>query len=213
MALELGQAKFLVGLLIDVEGVPPARKFADVFCHHFQYTQGVNRYYGHFAFSSAAFGRETASRLRVVDYEALMTLAIAEAKLAGEDVPVGALLVSESGEVVATGHNQKESGSDPTAHAEIVAIRKACKKVGDWRLENLTLVVTLEPCVMCAGAIVAARIPTVVFGAFDDAVGAAGSHYDVLRDSRLGSSVNVISGVLEEQCAKVLRDFFESRRS
>jgi tRNA(adenine34) deaminase len=148
-----------------------------------------------------------------VDYEALMTLAIAEARLAGEDVPVGALLVSESGEVVATGHNQKESGSDPTAHAEIVAIRKACEAAGDWRLEDLTLVVTLEPCVMCAGAIVAARIPTVVFGAFDDAVGAAGSHYDVLRDSRLGSSVNVISGVMEEQCSTVLRDFFESRRS
>lgn len=147
-----------------------------------------------------------------MDYEALMTMAIAEARLAGEDVPVGALLVSESGEVVATGHNQKESGSDPTAHAEIVAIRKACEQSGDWRLEDLTLVVTLEPCVMCAGAIVAARIPTVVFGAFDDAVGAGGSLYDILRDPRLGSPVKVTGGVLEAECADLLTGFFESRR-
>ena len=147
-----------------------------------------------------------------MDYEALMTMAIAEARLAGEDVPVGALLVSESGEVVATGHNQKESGSDPTAHAEIVAIRKACEQSGDWRLEDLTLVVTLEPCVMCAGAIVAARIPTVVFGAFDDAVGAGGSLYDILRVPRLGSPVKVTGGVLEAECADLLTGFFESRR-
>ena len=116
-----------------------------------------------------------------------MTLAIAEAKLAEVDVPVGALLVTSAGEVVASAHNQKELTGDPSGHAEILAMRKLAEAKGDWRLEDLTLIVTLEPCVMCAGAIVAARLKAVVFGAYDERVGAAGSAYDIVRDARLGS--------------------------
>jgi len=113
-----------------------------------------------------------------MDFEKLMHLAIEEAQKSGDDVPVGAILVSPEGEVISSGHNQKELLSDPTSHAEIEALRKAGEILGDWRLEDLTLFVTLEPCVMCAGAIVAARIPRVVFGAWDQKVGAAGSSYD-----------------------------------
>lgn len=141
-----------------------------------------------------------------------MGLALAEAAACGEDVPVGAVLVDAAGEVVALGRNNKEVTGDPTGHAEIVAIRAASGKDG-WRLEDLTLVVTLEPCVMCAGAIVAARIPRVVFGAWDERVGGAGSLYDVLRDSRLGKPVEVLGGVLEDECSAVLRDFFAQRRA
>lgn len=141
-----------------------------------------------------------------------MNAALAEAAACGDDVPVGAVLIDSNGEIVATGRNDKELRGDPTGHAEIVAIRKAAEARGSWRLEDLTLVVTLEPCVMCAGAITAARIPRVVFGAWDDRVGAAGSLYDLLRDGRLGTPVEVIPGVLEAQCASVLTDFFEARR-
>ena len=141
-----------------------------------------------------------------------MSLALAEAAKCGEDVPVGAVLINAAGEVVASGRNNKEVTDDPTGHAEIIAIRQAAASVEDWRLEDLTLVVTLEPCVMCAGAIVAARIPRVIFGAWDARVGAAGSLYDVLRDSRLGVPTEVIGGVLEEQCSKLLREFFASKR-
>jgi tRNA(adenine34) deaminase len=144
-----------------------------------------------------------------------MTEALALAHLAvteSGDVPVGAVLVNPAGEVVAVGKNEKELLGDPTAHAEVVAIRAAASLHESWRLEDLTLVVTLEPCAMCAGAIQAARIGRVVFGAWDERVGAAGSRYDLLRDARLGSAIEVIPGVLENECAAVLRQFFEERR-
>jgi len=141
-----------------------------------------------------------------------MQAALAEAAKCGDDVPVGAVLIDSDGNVVAAGRNDKELHGDPTGHAEIVAIREAAKSKGSWRLDDLTLVVTLEPCVMCAGAIVAARIPRVVFGAWDARVGAAGSLYDLLRDGRLGTPVEVIPGVLEAECGAVLTQFFESRR-
>ena len=141
-----------------------------------------------------------------------MQLALADARKAGDDVPVGAVLVDLCGKVVAVGHNRKEERSDATGHAEIEVIRAAGESLGDWRLEELTLFVTLEPCVMCAGAIVAARIPRVVFGAWDYKVGAAGSLYDILRDPRLGNPVEVVGGVLEQECSAILEDFFASRR-
>ena len=141
-----------------------------------------------------------------------MELAIGQAMASGLDVPVGAVLIDQSGQVVAAAHNEREQTGDPTAHAELLAIQRVGKSQGDWRLEDLTLVVTLEPCVMCAGAIVAARIPRVVFGAFDERVGAAGSRYDLLRDSRLGNPVEVIAGVREQECSKLLKDFFEAKR-
>jgi tRNA(adenine34) deaminase len=147
-----------------------------------------------------------------VNYEELMREAIAEAADSGDDVPVGALILSADGEVIARGHNEREADSDPTAHAEIVAIRRAAADRQDWRLEDCTLVVTLEPCVMCAGAIVAARIGRVVFGAWDARVGASGSLYDVIRDARLGAPAEVIGGVLEVECSAQLRTFFEARR-
>ena len=141
-----------------------------------------------------------------------MELAIGQAMASGSDVPVGAVLIDPSGQVVAEAHNERELSGDPTAHAELLAIQRVGKTKGDWRLEDLTLVVTLEPCVMCAGAIVAARIPKVVFGAFDEKVGAAGSRYDLLRDSRLGNPVEVIAGVREAECSALLKAFFEDRR-
>lgn len=147
-----------------------------------------------------------------MDFEHFMHLSLEQAKLAGDEVPVGAVLVDQAGKVLASGHNLREQKNDPTSHAEIEVIRVAAAALGDWRLDNCTLFVTLEPCVMCAGAIVAARIPRVVFGAWDEKVGAAGSAYDILRDSRLGNPVEVIPGVLEDQCSKVLKDFFEAKR-
>ena len=147
-----------------------------------------------------------------MDYQELMQHAINEAARSGQDVPVGALVVTGSGEIIGRAHNNREVTHDPTGHAEIVAIREATSFLTDWRLDGCTLVVTLEPCVMCAGAIVAARIPRVVFGAWDERVGASGSLYDLLRDNRLGNPVEVISGIKEEECAKQLRDFFEARR-
>jgi tRNA(adenine34) deaminase len=150
-----------------------------------------------------------------VEWETAMKLALAEAAVAADvsgDVPVGAVLLGPDGEVLALGRNEREALKDPSAHAEIVALRKAAADLNDWRLEECTLVVTLEPCVMCAGAIVAARIPRVVFGAWDERVGASGSLYDVLRDARLGKPVEVISGVLEVECSAQLTQFFEGRR-
>ena len=132
--------------------------------------------------------------------------------LAGDEVPVGAVLVDGNGNVLAAAHNYREQKSDPTSHAEIEVIRDAAEALGSWRLENTTLFVTLEPCVMCAGAIVAARIPRVVFGAWDEKVGAAGSAYDILRDARLGKPIEVIPEVLGDQCQKILKDFFEAKR-
>ena len=147
-----------------------------------------------------------------MDYEHFMQLALSEAKRSGDDVPVGAVIVNSDGEVISSGRNQKEAKHDASSHAEIEAIRAAGEKLGDWRLDNCTLVVTLEPCVMCAGAIVAARIPRVVFGAWDNKVGAAGSLYDILRDLRLGNAVEVVGGVLEQDCSALLEEFFASRR-
>lgn len=147
-----------------------------------------------------------------MNYEELMQLALAEAAASGADVPVGALIVDADGAVIASAHNNREVTHDPTGHAEIVAIRQATEARKDWRLEGCTLIVTLEPCVMCAGAIVAARIPRVVFGAWDERVGASGSLYDVLRDARLGTPVEVISGVLENEAAAQLREFFANKR-
>ena len=141
-----------------------------------------------------------------------MHLALAEAKKSGLDVPVGAVIINSAGEVVASGYNQKEANSDATSHAEIEAIRAAGEALGDWRLLGCTLVVTLEPCVMCAGAIVAARLPRVVFGAWDQKAGAAGSLYDVLRDSWLGKPVEVIGGVLDQECSGALAEFFSENR-
>ena len=146
------------------------------------------------------------------DFEAAMALALEEAANSGQDVPVGAVLIDPLGHVVASAHNGREATGDPTAHAELLVIQRAGKNLGSWRLSDLTLVVTLEPCVMCAGAIVAARIPRVVFGAFDERVGGAGSRYDLLRDSRLGSPVEVIAGVMEQECSLMLRKFFEDKR-
>ena len=134
-----------------------------------------------------------------------------EVKSSG-DVPVGALIVNESGEILSTGKNEREKNCDPTAHAEIVAIRKASEKIGSWRLDDLTLIVTLEPCVMCAGTILQSRIKRLVFGAFDHKAGAVSSCLDVIRDVRALSKVEVVSGVLEKECAKLLTDFFATKR-
>ena len=129
-----------------------------------------------------------------------------------DDVPVGALIVNEQGEVLATGRNLREKHNDPTAHAEIVAIKNAGEKIGNWRLDDLTLIVTLEPCVMCAGAIMAARIPKLVFGAWDQKAGAVGSIWDVIRDPRALAKIEVVSGVLADECAVLLKDFFNKKR-
>jgi tRNA(adenine34) deaminase len=134
-----------------------------------------------------------------------------EVKSSG-DVPVGALIVNEAGEFLSLGKNEREKDNDPTAHAEIVAIRKASEKIGSWRLDDLTLIVTLEPCVMCAGAILQSRLKRLVFGAFDQKAGAVGSSLDVIRDVRALSKVEVVSGVLEDECAKLLTDFFATKR-
>ena len=147
-----------------------------------------------------------------MNYESLMQIALAEAAKSGTDVPVGAIILDEQHEIIAMAHNNREVTHDPTGHAEISAIREATAKLEDWRLENCTLVVTLEPCVMCAGAIVAARIPRVVFGAWDERVGASGSLYDLTRDARLGAPAEVITGVMEEECAAQLREFFAKKR-
>ena len=137
--------------------------------------------------------------------------------LAGEvkssgDVPVGALIVNESGEILSTGKNEREKDNDPTAHAEIVAIRGAGEKLGSWRLDDLTLIITLEPCVMCAGAILQSRIKRLVFGAFDQKAGAVGSSLDVIRDKRALSKVEVLGGVLKQESRLLLTGFFKLKR-
>ena len=142
----------------------------------------------------------------------LEALALAPTALETGDVPVAALVLGPDGEVLARAVNEREKADDPTAHAEILAIRAAAAVLGDWHLTGATLVVTLEPCVMCAGAIVSARIPRLVFGAWDDKAGAAGSVYDVVRDRRLNHRVEVIAGVEADACAALLLDFFESKR-
>ena len=148
-------------------------------------------------------------------WEPYMRAALAEAQIAMDtsgDVPVGAVIVSESGEIVARGRNEKELRADPLAHAEVLAIQEAAKLLGDWRLNGYTLVVTLEPCVMCAGAIQAARLSKVVFAAWDEKVGASGSLYDLVRDKRLGSEIEVITGVLEVEASAQLKEFFAKQR-
>lgn len=144
-----------------------------------------------------------------------MRAALVEAQIAmdvSDDVPVGAVIVDEKGEIIARGRNERELSKDPTAHAEILAIREAAEALGDWRLNGMTLVVTLEPCVMCAGAIQAARINKVVFGAWDEKVGASGSLYDLVRDKRLGTETEVIPGVLETEASAQLKEFFAKKR-
>ena len=145
--------------------------------------------------------------------KAQMELALVEARACAHsnDVPVGAVILDEAGVVIATGRNTKERDEDPLGHAEVMAIRAAAEKLGNWRLSDCTLVVTLEPCVMCAGAILAARIPTVVYGAWDEMAGAAGSVFDLLRDRRLNHQVEVISGVLAEECGQLLTEFFREK--
>ncbi|HWU33399.1 MAG TPA: tRNA adenosine(34) deaminase TadA [Marmoricola sp.] len=143
-----------------------------------------------------------------------MRQALAEASLAlaAGDVPIGAVVLDPEGVVVARGHNVREALSDPTGHAEVVALRAAAEARREWRLENCTLVVTLEPCTMCAGAAVLSRVGRVVFGAFDDKAGAVGSLWDVVRDRRLNHRPEVVSGVLESECSALLATFFQSQR-
>ena len=143
-----------------------------------------------------------------------MRLALAEARaaLATEDVPVGAVVLSPAGDVIATGRNDREASGDPTGHAEVVALRAAARSVGEWRLTGCTLVVTLEPCTMCAGALVLARVERLVFGAYDDKAGAVGSLWDVVRDRRLNHRPEVTSGVRAEESATLLRAFFRAHR-
>lgn len=136
----------------------------------------------------------------------------ARACLAYGDVPVGAVVLDRDGVVVAVGRNEREALQDPTAHAEVLALRAAAAVTGDWHLDGHTLVVTLEPCPMCAGAILAARVPRVVFGAWDPKAGATGSVYDIARDRRLPHRSEVVGGVLERECAALLDDFFSQRR-
>ena len=139
-------------------------------------------------------------------------LALAADAPAHGDVPVGAVVLDASGAVIATGVNERELTGNPTAHAEVVALRRAADALGSWRLEGCTLVVTLEPCTMCAGAIVAARVQRLVFGAFDEKAGAVSSLWDVIRDPRLNHRVEVISGIEADACAQLLRDFFDGHR-
>jgi tRNA(adenine34) deaminase len=129
------------------------------------------------------------------------------------DIPVGALVLDASGKIVGRGQNTREQEGDPLGHAEIVALRDAARHLGNWRLDECTLVVTLEPCTMCAGAIVQSRIAHVVFGTFDAKAGAVGSLWDVVRDRRLPHRPQVTSGVLADECAQILSDFFQAQRN
>ncbi len=147
-------------------------------------------------------------------YHAAMRTALAEAGRAREsgDVPIGAVVVDANGSVVGRGHNVRERDGDPTGHAELVALRRAAETRGQWRLSGCTLVVTIEPCTMCAGALVLARVDRLVFGAFDPKAGAVGSLWDVVRDRRLNHRPEVVGGVLAEECSALLDDFFGHRR-
>ena len=149
-----------------------------------------------------------------MDYKLIMQAALSLAKVAADngDVPVGAIVVNEAGEILGTGQNLREQSNDPTAHAEVIAIRQAGEKIGSWRLDDLTIVVTLEPCAMCAGAIAQSRIKRLVFGAWDEKAGAVGSGVDVIRDPRASTKVEVVTGIMEKECSEVLRDFFNSKR-
>ena len=138
-------------------------------------------------------------------------LQVAKSALAAGDVPVGAIIVNKDGVVVGKGFNEREANNDPTAHAEVVAIRSAAARLQNSRLDGCTLIVTLEPCAMCAGAIAQSRISKLVFGAWDEKAGAVGSVWDVLRDPRSIFKVEVTSGVLEALCAELLKDFFSDK--
>jgi tRNA(adenine34) deaminase len=141
-------------------------------------------------------------------HEAWMRRALAVASSFPEDVPVGAVLYDASGVELAAAGNEREATGDPTAHAEILVLRRAALLIGNWRLAGCTLVVTLEPCTMCAGALVLARVSTLVFGAWEPKTGAVGSLWDVVRDRRLNHRPEVYGGVLEDECAALMRDFF-----
>lgn len=150
-----------------------------------------------------------------MNHQKAMEIALEQALFSSKasgDVPVGAVVLDEIGRLVGIGSNRRELLSDPVGHAEIVAIKSAARALGKWRLDGCTLVVTLEPCAMCAGAVAQSRISRLVFGAFDEKAGAVGSLMDVLRDPRALQKVEVISGVMQEECAKVLSDFFKERR-
>ncbi|MSW40573.1 MAG: nucleoside deaminase [Actinobacteria bacterium] len=137
----------------------------------------------------------------------------AVAALATDDVPIGAVVVDSAGVVLGRGRNRREADADPTAHAEVLALREAAAARGEWRLEGCTLVVTLEPCTMCAGAAVLARVDRLVFGAHDPKAGAVGSLWDVVRDRRLNHRPEVVGGVLEDECGDLLRQFFAGHRT
>ena len=142
-----------------------------------------------------------------------MRLALDQARMASlhGDVPVGAIIIDESGSVLAAAGNEREIRHDPTAHAELLALREASRRLRSWRLTGLTLVVTLEPCTMCAGALVLARVARLIFGAFDEKAGAVSSLFDVVRDPRLNHRVEVRGGILEAECGAILKDFFAAR--
>jgi len=151
----------------------------------------------------------------VAGFEPAMREALAEAVAAGAsgtDVPVGAVVIGPAGTLLARAHNRREADGDPTAHAEMLALRAAARAGGGWRLDGCTLVVTLEPCTMCAGAVTAARISRLVYGAADPKAGAAGSLWDVLRDTRLNHRTEVLGGVLAGECGALLSEFFAQRR-
>jgi tRNA(adenine34) deaminase len=150
------------------------------------------------------------------DVESWMLQAIAEAQkaLALDEVPIGCIIVHEpSGRVIGRGHNRRITDRDPTAHAEIIAMRQAARELGDWRLLDCTMVVTLEPCAMCAGAIVGARLPRLIYGCADPKAGAVRTLYRICEDDRLNHRVQVIEGILADQCASLLQDFFRRQRA
>ena len=152
--------------------------------------------------------------MTTTNWDEPMRLALAEARaaLAGDDVPVGAVVLDESGTVIGTGRNTREAEGDPTGHAGVVALRSAAATRGEWRLTGCTLVVTLEPCTLCAGALVLARVDRLVFGAYDDKLGAVGSLWDVVRDRRLNHRPEVVAGVLAADSTALLDDFFARHR-
>ncbi|MBI5194141.1 MAG: nucleoside deaminase [Nitrospirae bacterium] len=153
------------------------------------------------------------SQLSKSSHERFMDVALQEAGLAVScgDVPVGAVAVIE-GEIISKGYNMREAQHDPTAHAEMVVIRECAEKLGRWRLNDITLYVTIEPCVMCAGALILARIPRVVFGVYDAKFGGGGSVFQILQDPVLNHRVEIVSGIREDMCRKILQDFFYGRR-
>jgi tRNA(adenine34) deaminase len=147
-------------------------------------------------------------------YDAAMRRALVEADAArGEgEIPIGAVVLDGSGAVIATAHNTREASQDPTAHAEVLALREAASSLGRWRLDDCTLVVTLEPCPMCAGAATMARVDRLIFGAWNDEYGAAGSRWDLVRDRRLNHQIEVVSGVLADECGAMVRTFLADQR-